>query len=232
MQFLCFPYGTNIQCWCDNTGTIKRCVPVLLNLGIIQYQEENEQSASLREDLSFFMKGEKTELFLALLFLVLVFLIFIIFASHKCSRMFASRTSEVDRRKYFKATHCQTDSCDPLTDGCYTLQETASEQLDTFSAHSQAVLKLQGVHSVQGVHGVHDTYNLYPSLLRNGHSAMETIRIPLEESELMNTCSSLCTETKEGEQGFRSLDLEDEDWINNEDKGIYSINSQQHMKST
>ena len=30
-----------------------------------------------REDLSFFLKGEKTELFLALLFLVLVILIFI-----------------------------------------------------------------------------------------------------------------------------------------------------------
>ena len=21
MQFLCFPYGTNIQCWCDNSGS-------------------------------------------------------------------------------------------------------------------------------------------------------------------------------------------------------------------
>jgi len=227
MQFLCFPYGTNIQCWCDNTGTIKRCVPVLLNLGIFQYQEDEAKNEVDSDKLSELWRGgERTELFLAVLFLVLVVLIFILFVTYKCNKICKNRKKEMVNRQRYKAIESQTELYDVALHQQDVLQQQLTQDVHNTGVqhHVHDVHDLNSVkqYSVRNMQGVQ---LLYPPLLQDS-GGIEGFRLTPEDTESRlekGTITPSITDSKD-DNFLRSTNLDT--LYSTLDRGtVYSIDS-------
>jgi len=165
---------------------------------MIQYQDQANEVVIQRFDdperkQVDLVGSEKIELFLSLLFCLLVILIFLMFMSHKCTKICRARRQEELRRKQYREMEIQTEELDeseldPNNTNTSSLATTLSfhdqqqqqqqQELQQQQQHRNNLTELHlnanvhgvpglpGVQGVQGGGGVRDGVQiLYPRLL-------------------------------------------------------------------